>query len=105
MVLNIVQGRIQGGGGRRVRPPPLKLEKIWFFGVKSWFFYSKYPKIFAPPSARRNFFKCAPPNLKSWILPVVCSVMKYPVYTWNKVIRWHAAWQISFSGPPDTRGP
>ena len=26
------------------------------------------PNIFAPPSARRNFFKCAPPpNLKSWI--------------------------------------
>ena len=32
-------------------------------------------------------------------------VMKYSVYTWNKVIRWHAAWQIIFSGPPDTRGP
>jgi hypothetical protein len=27
------------------------------------------PKIFAPPSARRNFFKCSPPNLKSWIRP------------------------------------
>jgi hypothetical protein len=26
-------------------------------------------KMFAPPSARRNFFKCAPPNLKSWIRP------------------------------------
>jgi hypothetical protein len=26
--------------------------------------------IFAPPSARRNFFKCAPPpNFKSWIRP------------------------------------
>jgi hypothetical protein len=23
--------------------------------------------MFAPPSARRNFFKCAPPSLKSWI--------------------------------------
>jgi hypothetical protein len=27
------------------------------------------PTIFAPPSARRNFFKCAPPNLKSCIRP------------------------------------
>jgi hypothetical protein len=27
------------------------------------------PNIFAPPSARRNFFKRAPPNLKSWIRP------------------------------------
>jgi hypothetical protein len=27
-------------------------------------------KNVAPPSARRNFFKCAPPsNLKSWIRP------------------------------------
>ena len=34
-------------------PPPLKLEKIWFFGVKLWFFTRNTPKIFAPPSARR----------------------------------------------------
>jgi hypothetical protein len=45
------------------------LEKIWFFGVKSWFFTRNTPKIFAPPSTRRNFFKCAPPNFKSWIRP------------------------------------
>jgi hypothetical protein len=25
--------------------------------------------MFAPPSARRNVFKCAPPNFKSWIRP------------------------------------
>jgi hypothetical protein len=84
--------------GRTRRAPPLKLEKIWFFcrkfvifhtkkipqkfsrlppqsekirffGVKSWFFTRNTPKMFAPPSARRNFFKCAPPNLKSWIRP------------------------------------
>ena len=61
------QGRIQGGRTRR--PPPLKLEKIWFFGVKSWFLTRNTPKIFAPPSVRGNFFKCAPPNLKSWIRP------------------------------------
>jgi hypothetical protein len=48
------------------------LEKIWFFGVKSWFFTRNTPKLFAPPSARRNFFKCAPPNLKYWIRP--CNV-------------------------------
>jgi hypothetical protein len=65
-----LQGRIQGeGGGRTRRAPPLKLEKIRFFGVKSWFFTRNTPKIFAPPSARRNFFKCASPNLKSWIRP------------------------------------
>jgi hypothetical protein len=80
-----IQGRIQGG-----RPPlklqknmifwriiviftrntkipqqfsrlPPQLEKIRFFDVKSWFFTQNTPTIFAPPSARRNFFKCAPP--------------------------------------------
>jgi hypothetical protein len=56
-------------GGRTRRAPPLKLEKIRFFGVKSWFFTRNTPKNFPPPSARRNFFKCAPPNLKSWIRP------------------------------------
>ena len=64
-----MQGRIQGGGGRTPRAPPLKLENIWFFGIKSWFFIRNAQTNFAPPSARRNFFKCAPPNLKSWIRP------------------------------------
>ena len=36
------------------------MEKIWSFGVKSWFFTRNTPKIVAPPSARCNFFKCAP---------------------------------------------
>ena len=54
------QGRIQGGGGRTRRAPSLKLEKIWFFGVKSWFFTRNTPKIFVILSARRNFFKCTP---------------------------------------------
>jgi hypothetical protein len=36
------------------------LERIWFFGVKSCFFTRNIPKFFAPPSGRRNFFKCAP---------------------------------------------
>ena len=48
-----LQGGSRGGGLK-------KLEKIWFFGVKSWFSTRNTPKIFAPPSARRIFFKCAP---------------------------------------------
>jgi hypothetical protein len=35
--------------------------------VKSWFFTRNTQTIFAPPSARRNFFKCAPPPL-TWNL-------------------------------------
>ena len=38
--------RRRGGGGA-----PLKLEKIGFFGVNSWFFIRNTPTIFTPPSA------------------------------------------------------
>ena len=76
----IFQGRIQGGGGGGA-PAPLKLAKIWFFWRKIVIFHMKYPKNFAPPSARRNFFKCAPPPL-TWnpgSAPVFyfCFVSKY----------------------------
>ena len=58
------------GEGRHPVCPPSKIGKKYdFFGVKSWFFTRNTPNIFAPPSARRNFFKCTPPNLKSWIRP------------------------------------
>ena len=53
------QGRIQEGRTRHA-PPPLKLDKIWFFGVKSWFFTRNTPTIFAPPSAigkNMNFWR------------------------------------------------
>ena len=39
------------GGAHPARVPRLKLEKIWSFGVKSWFFTRNTPTIFAPPSA------------------------------------------------------
>ena len=51
-------------GGGAYPPPPLKLEKISFFGVKSWFFTRNTPQIVAPTSARRNFFKCAPNSVE-----------------------------------------
>ena len=56
------QGRIQGGGAHPAHPPPLKLEKVRFCLRKIVIFHTKYPKNFAPPSARRNFFKCDPPT-------------------------------------------
>ena len=61
--LNNGRGGTRRGGGvhRTRRAPHLKLKNIWFFGVKSWFFTRNTPKIFAPPSARRNFFKYASP--------------------------------------------
>ena len=54
-------GADPGGGG--TRRAPLKLEKIWFFGVKLWFFTRNTPNNFAPPSAGPNFCKCAPTPL------------------------------------------
>jgi hypothetical protein len=51
-----------GGGG----PPPPKLKKIRFFGLKSWIFTRNTPKIFAPPSARRKFFKIQDPPLPKY---------------------------------------
>ena len=71
----LIEGRVEGVGGWFCNPQLLnqgrilKLEKIWFFCVKWWFFTRNTPKIFAPPSARPNFLMCAPSNLKSWIRP------------------------------------
>jgi hypothetical protein len=55
-----LQGWIQGMGGVHPARATLKLEKIRFFCVKSWFFTRNTPKLFAPPSARRNFFSVHP---------------------------------------------
>ena len=52
------------------------LEKIWFFGVKSWFFTRNTPNIFAPAFARRNFFTCAPLTWNSGTAPVPCSLFE-----------------------------
>ena len=60
------------GGAHRAPPPspPKKnWKKIWFFCVKSWFFTRNTPNIFAPPSARRDFFKCAPLTLNPGSAP------------------------------------
>ena len=50
-----------GSRGRRTRrAPPLKLEKIWFFGVKSWFFTRKTPKFSRLPLLGANFLSAPP---------------------------------------------
>ena len=91
--LTCINIRIQGGRTRRA-PPPLKLEKIWFFtrntqtifappsaiGKNMIFcrkiviFHTKYPKIFRTSLRSAQSFKICPllplpPNLKSWIRP------------------------------------
>ena len=58
-----------GAGGRTRRVPPPKIGKKYDFVRKIVIFHTKYPKIFAPRSARPDYFKHPPPNLKSWIRP------------------------------------
>jgi hypothetical protein len=87
-----IRGGSSGGGrGGRTRPaPPLKLDKIWFFGVKSWFFTRNIPNIFAPPSARRNVFKCARPQLGILDPPLYIVV----VYVRSSYIVFYNSWQM-----------
>jgi hypothetical protein len=59
-IQSLLSGADPGGCTQCVPPPLLKLEKMWFFGIKSLFFTRNTPTIFAPPSARCNFFNCAP---------------------------------------------
>ena len=73
-ILLVLSGTCRGGsrgGGRTRRPaPPPKIGiNMIFLALNRDFFTRNTPKIFAPPSARRNCFKCGPPNLKSWIRP------------------------------------
>ena len=74
-------------GGGRTRRAPLKLERIWFFGVTSWFFTRNTPKKFAPPSARRNLFKCAPLAWNPCLIRVM--VFLTPVST---IFQLYRAW-------------
>jgi hypothetical protein len=57
-----------------------KWKKIVLFGVKSWFFTRNTSKIVAPPSARRNFFKCAPLTWNPGSAP--------GNYHWGSIIFW-----------------
>ena len=81
------QGRIQGGEGEHGALPPKIGKDMIFFCVKWWFFTRNTPKIFAPPSARRNFLKFAPPNLKSWIRPWSPHIMSRRFQYNEKMVR------------------
>ena len=80
-------GTSRGGSRGRIRRPPPKI------GKNKIFFTRNTPKVFAPPSARRNIFKCAPPppspNLKSWIRPCTSTIRKEELEDTKGVIRIH----------------
>jgi hypothetical protein len=70
----------------------LKLEKIWFFGVKSWFFTRNTPNIFAPPSAigknmifwrKIVIFHTKYPKACSRLPPLGRIFLITPPLTWN----------------------
>jgi hypothetical protein len=82
------------GGAPGARPSPLKLEKIWFFGVKSWFFTRNTPKIFTPSFARPNFFKCTPLTWNPGSAPELCS-MNLVLVSKNHPIRTLALVEIA----------
>ena len=79
---SVHQSGADPGGRTRRAPPPLKLEKIWFFLRKIVIFHTKYPNNFRASLRSAQFSKCAPPNLKSWIRPCQlfedCSHTHYP---------------------------
>ena len=66
---NWKQGRIQGGGGTHPARPPPKIGKNKIFWREIVIFHTKYPNNFRAYLRSAQFFKCAPPNLKSWIRP------------------------------------
>ena len=63
-----------GGGAHPARPAPPKIGKKYDFWRKIVIFHTKYPKHFRASLRSRKFFKCAPPNMKSWIRP--CDIIK-----------------------------
>ena len=75
---SIKPGADPGGGAP---PPPKIAKKIKKIGVKSWFFIRNTPEIFARPSARRNFFKCAPLTWNPGSAPENWP----PRYSWNSI--------------------
>ena len=57
------------GGAQPVHTPP-KIGKNMIFWCKIVIFHMKYPKNFQAKFFF-FFFRCAPPNLKSWICPCI----------------------------------
>ena len=77
LALDIAEADPAGGGA------PPQIEKKVFCWRKIVIFHTKYIKNFALPSARRNFFKCDPPNLKSWIRPCIVKPFFWYLYSSN----------------------
>ena len=84
-----IRGGSRGGGGMHPAPPPPPPKigkKMFFVGIKSWFFHTKYPKFF-----RASLY------LKSWIRPCIylvhyikkyCTVIySHMVYSFHKQLR------------------
>ena len=86
---------MSGADSRGAHPAraPLKLEKICFFCVKSWFFIRNTPKFFAPPSAIGK-------NMIFWSKIVIF----YTIYPKNVHASLRST-QFFWSAPPLTWNP
>ena len=76
--------------------PPSAIGKNMIFWRKIVFFHTKHLKIFRASLRSSHFFKCAPPNLKSWIRP--CIKIVYAVSKYNHIficLRQTITWFIS----------
>jgi hypothetical protein len=62
--MQLVQGRIQGGGGQHPARAPPKIGKNMIFLRKIVIFHTKYPKIFR--ASLRNWKKIWFFGVKSW---------------------------------------
>jgi hypothetical protein len=68
-LISVYRGESRGGCTRRAPLPP-KIGKNMIFWSKIVIFHTKYPQDFrASLRSTPIFFKCASPNLKSWIRP------------------------------------
>ena len=69
-------------GAQKFSRLPPQLERMWFFWRKIVIFHTKYPKIFEPISARRNFVKCAPLTWNPGSAPAICCVSLLKLSHW-----------------------
>ena len=78
---------------------PLKLQKNKIFWRKIVIFHTKYPKNFALPSARRNFFKCAPLAWNPGSAPEYI-IQPSMIYTTFQISNWILYFKHFFSYLP-----
>ena len=93
----LTRGGSRGGGGAPGAPPKIGKNMILWRKIVI-FFTRNAPNIFAPPSARRNYFKCAPLTWNPGFAPVnlllsspISQITRknWKVWRYNRGNQWH----------------